>query len=71
MQIEVICRSGKYLFIEQPIELKAKLVNYPAVYGSKKIECENVERTAKDNGEGKAKTNSVELFVSLKIPVEP
>lgn len=58
------------LYKEQPIEFKARLVNYPAVYGSTKVEWNDIERTATINGDGKPRTNSVKLFIALKIPVD-
>ena len=59
-----------HLYKEQPIDFKAKLVSNPMIVGSKRVEWDEVRRTARYNGEKDPRTNAVDFFIALKIPEE-
>ena len=57
------------LYKEQPIDFKAKLVSNPMVIGSDRVEWEYVNKNRRYGGKNQPDICSVDLYISLKVPI--
>lgn len=57
------------LYKEQPIDFNAKLVSNPMVIGSDRVTWEYVNKNRRYGGKNQPDICSVDLYISLKVPI--